>query len=110
VVLAAIQQKIEVNPDLRLILQTIKEDLSNQQPLMILDPVDQIWEQTTRLTESMKAGEDFVKLAGTVIRLFTSTARACSYFVHVIEPLWAQKYRGLEVTQARIDEHHTNFN
>jgi hypothetical protein len=89
VVLAGILEHLSGELDVQSILQTIAE-LFSQRDLPISDPIDELFKQMTKLTESMKTGEDFHDLACRVNKMIEDISRACFYFLHVIEPLWAQ--------------------
>jgi hypothetical protein len=108
VVLAGILQHPRKETNLGSVLKAI-EELFGQGVLSISDPINQISEQTTKLTQSMKTGEDFQILADRVSETIGKTTRACFYFLHVIEPLWARKSRGLEVRQSDIDKCQQEF-
>jgi hypothetical protein len=108
VVLAGILQHLREETNLEAVLKTI-EELFSQRALSISDPINQISEQTTKLTQSMKTGEDFQNLADSVSGMIEDTARACFYLSHVIEPLWAQS-RSQAVCQQNIDICEKNFN
>ncbi len=95
VVVAGILEHLDGPLDFLSVLVTIK-DLFSQRDLPISDPIDELFKQMTKLTESMKTGEDFHDLACRVNKMIEDTSRACFYFLHVIEPLWAQS-RGLAV-------------
>ncbi len=85
------------------------EELFSQQPDSILDPINELSKQMTKLTESKKRGEGFQELADRVSETIRKTTRACFYFLYIIEPLWARKSRGLEVRQIDIDKCQQKF-
>ena len=109
VVLAGILQHPREETNLGAILKTIEELLS-QRDLPISDPIDELFKQMTKLTESMKTGEDFQELADRVSGTIGKTMRACFYFLYVIEPLWARKSRSQAVRQQDIEFCEKNFN
>ncbi len=107
-VLAGILQHLDGEPQTLSVLETMDE-LFSQRVLSILDPIDELSKQMTKLTQSKKTGEDFQELADRVSRTIRKTSRACFYFLYVIEPLWARKSRGLEVRQSDIDKCQQEF-
>jgi hypothetical protein len=109
VVVAGILEHLDGPLDFLSVLVTIAE-LFSQRDLPISDPINELFKQMTKLTESMKTGEDFQELADRVSGTIGKTMRACFYFLYVIEPLWARKSRSQAVRQQDIEFCEKNFN
>jgi hypothetical protein len=98
VFLDGILPHIDVEPDLLLVLEAIVESSSQPQ---IWDPIKDFSVRLSNLPD-----EDVLELAESINKI----SRACYYFFHVINPLWARKSQAQEVKQEHINDCEKNFN
>jgi hypothetical protein len=101
--LAGILKHLDSTPGLGSVLKAVEEGWTGGRQPLTSNPIHLIFQQMTELSESFRTGDDFLRLGTNVFNMIGNTARACFYFLYVIEPLWARKARGLEVRQSDID-------